>query len=219
MKCWGKNTNPGELGLGDDANRGDGANEMGDRLPTVDLGTGLTATQFSLGNAHSCAKLNDGTVKCWGNNSSGELGQGDASTRGGAANQMGVCLPTINLGTGRTAKEVAAASGGSCAVLDDSTVKCWGINGTGQSGLNDAAVRGDGAGEMGDSLPTVNLGTGRTARALAGGDSHFCALLDNSTIRCWGSNTSGNLGLGDAAHRGDSTGEVGDNLPVVDLGS
>jgi hypothetical protein len=72
---------------------------------------------------------------------------------------------------------------------------------------------------MGDNLPAVNLGTGRTATAIFGCLFHTCAILDNKSVKCWGYNGSGQLGLGDTNHRGDGPGEMGDNLPAVDLGS
>jgi len=70
---------------------------------------------------------------------------------------------------------------------------------------------------MGDNLPTVDLGAGRTARAISAGDSHTCAVLDNTSVKCWGKNESGQLGLGDDSTRGDVSGEMGDNLPVISL--
>jgi alpha-tubulin suppressor-like RCC1 family protein len=218
VKCWGDNGS-GRLGLGDTDKRGDAAGEMGESLPAVALGTGRTAVAISAGDAHSCAILDDGTVKCWGNNGSGRLGLGDTAKRGDAAGEMGDSLPTVALGTGRTAVVIDAGAKHTCAILDDGTVKCWGDNGSGRLGLGDTAKRGDAAGEMGDSLPAVALGTGRTVVAISVGDAHTCAILDDGTVKCWGDNGSGRLGLGDTAKRGDAAGEMGDNLPAVALGT
>jgi alpha-tubulin suppressor-like RCC1 family protein len=110
-------------------------------------------------------------------------------------------------------------SGYACALLDNKSVKCWGSNYNGQLGLGDTNSRGDAPGEMGDNLPAVDLGTGRTATAIFCTYSHTCALLDNKSVKCWGDNYNGRLGLGDTNHRGDEPGEMGDNLPAVDLGS
>lgn len=62
VKCWGDNRS-GQLGLGHVATMGDDADELGDNLPFVDLGSGATATSLSLGESHSCALLGDGTVR------------------------------------------------------------------------------------------------------------------------------------------------------------
>ena len=218
VKCWGRN-NYGQLGLGDAATRGDAPNEMGDNLPAVDLGAGRTATAITAGTDHTCALLDNRTVKCWGHNFRGGLGLGDAATRGDGPNEMGDNLPAVDLGAGRTATAISAGSGYTCAVLDNATVKCWGDNSTGQLGLGDIAWRGDQAAEMGDSLPAVNLGTGRTATAVTAGLTHTCARLDKATVKCWGYNGYGGLGLGDIAQRGDQAGEMGNNLPAVDLGT
>jgi hypothetical protein len=56
-----------------------------------------------------------------------------------------------------------------CVVLDDHRAKCWGKNDYGQLGLGDTRWRGRSASEMGDALPTIDLGTGRTVAAISGG--------------------------------------------------
>ncbi len=219
VKCWGWNV-AGQLGLGDLWDRGDGPGEMGDSLPAVDLGAGRTATAVSANGGHTCAVLDDGQIKCWGNNDYGELGLGDTWDRGDGPGEMGDSLPAVDLGAGRTATAVAAGGRHSCALLDNGVVKCWGRNDDGELGLGDTATRGDGPGEMGDSLPAVDLGADRTATAItAGNEPHTCALLDNGQVKCWGRNYYGELGLGDTATRGDGPGEMGDSLPAVDLGA
>ncbi|WP_413942848.1 RCC1 domain-containing protein [Bdellovibrio sp. HCB-162] len=218
VKCWGGN-GVGQLGQGTTANLGDGAGEMGDSLPVVNLGTGRTAVQLTAGSDHTCAILDNSTVKCWGNNNLGQLGQGTTANLGDGAGEMGDSLPVVNLGTGRTAVQIAAGNSHTCALLDNSTVKCWGYNGSGQLGQGTTANLGDGAGEMGDSLAAINLGTGRTAVQMALGDSHTCAILDNSTMKCWGFNFYGQLGQGNTSGLGDSAGEMGDALPAIQLGT
>jgi alpha-tubulin suppressor-like RCC1 family protein len=218
VKCWGSNFH-GQLGLGDTDDRGYEPNEMDDDLPAVDLGAGHTATAITAGYSHTCAILDDGTVKCWGENSQGGLGLGDIVNRGGGPDEMGDDLPAVDLGTGRTATAITAGSDHTCALLDDSTVKCWGDNFAGRLGLGDTNDRGDGPDEMGDDLPAVDLGTGRTATAITAGILHTCALLDNGQTTCWGDNIAGQLGLGDTTDRGDGPDEMGDDLPPIDLGA
>ena len=218
VKCWGNNSY-GQLGLGNLDNRGDDPNEMGDSLPAVSLGAGKTAMALAAGEFHTCALLSDGSVKCWGRNANGQLGQGDKSNRGGAPNQMGDSLPAVALGTGKTAKALAAGDARTCVLLNGDTVKCWGLNAYGQLGLGDVLSRGDGPNQMGDSLSAVALGTGKTAKALAAGAIHTCALLNDDTVKCWGNNDSGRLGLGDTTSRGNAASTMGDSLPAVALGN
>mmetsp|Transcript_32509 Transcript_32509/g.81931 ORF Transcript_32509/g.81931 Transcript_32509/m.81931 type:complete len:95 (+) Transcript_32509:232-516(+) len=78
--------------------------------------------------------------------------------------------------------------------------------------------RGGDADEMGNKLPRVDLGTGHTAKSLSGGTKHMCAILDDDSVKCWGHNDNGQLGLGDRFDRGDDEDEMGDKLPRVDLG-
>jgi alpha-tubulin suppressor-like RCC1 family protein len=122
---------------------------------------------------------------------------------------------------------LATKTNSTCALFDTGKVKCWGNNQYGQLGLGDKIARGFGAGQMGDALPAVDLGTGARATALTSGKVHTCALLDTGKIKCWGGNTFGKLGLGDKSelgfgvqkNRGDEPGEMGDALPAVDLGT
>jgi hypothetical protein len=67
VKCWGSNAF-GQLGVGDELDRGDHPDEMGDHLPAVDLGAGKTAMAIAAGGCPTCALRNDGAVKYWGNN-------------------------------------------------------------------------------------------------------------------------------------------------------
>ena len=218
VKCWGTSGN-GQLGLGDVSVHGDAAGEMGDNLPTVNLGTGHTAKSVTAGSSHTCALLNDDSVKCWGLNNNGQLGLGDTSNRGAHPGDMGDGLYKVDLGTGRTAKSVTAGGVHTCALLDDGSVKCWGLNDRGQLGLGNTSARGDAPNEMGDNLPEVDLGTGRTAKYVTAGSYHTCAILDDDSVKCWGDNDGGRLGLGDTSNRGDAAGEMGDNLPALDLGA
>ncbi|MEZ4819027.1 MAG: hypothetical protein R3A45_03690 [Bdellovibrionota bacterium] len=218
IKCWGR-SRYGELGLGDTQNRGDDVNEMGDNLPFIDLGTGLTATQITTGRYHTCALLNTGAVKCWGFNNHGQLGQGNMQKRGDDPSEMGNNLSTIGLGTALTATQIAAGNYHTCALLNTGAVKCWGNNQAGQLGLGDAQDRGDEPNEMGNNLSTIDLGTGLTATQITTGAYHTCALLSNNTIKCWGDNQAGQLGLGDTQDRGDDVNEMGDNLATINLGT
>ena len=223
IKCWGNN-DTGKLGLGDAFSRGDNPGEMGDALPAVDLGTGRTVKVVSAAFYHTCAMLDNDLVKCWGGEggavSRGELGYGDTMARGDIPGQMGDDLPAVDFGAGRTVKAMSSASDNNCVVLDNGTVKCWGDNSIGELGLDDIRRPREQPGEMGDALPAVNLGTGRTAVGLLKSISRtMCALLDNQTLKCWGRNCSGQLGIGDAINRGAAPSEMGDNLPAIDLGT
>lgn len=261
VKCWGNNES-GQLGLGDVRTRGANPWGMGANLPAIDLGTGRTAEAISTKGFHTCALLDDASVKCWGYNR-GMLGIADDVHRGIEPGQMGDNLPSVDLGTGRTAKAIATSiretcaildddslrcwtgerpgapkfytvdlgSGKSakavqvgdehtCAILNDDSVKCWGNNYAGQLGLEDTRIRSNFPGDMGDNLPAVALGTGRTAKSIAVGNDFTCAILDDDGLKCWGSNHVGQLGLGimDISVGGEA-GDMGDNLPAVELGT
>ena len=129
----------------------------------------------------------NGSVKCWGADSSGRLGQGTTTqVIGDAPSEMGDALAVTNLGTGRTATSISAglptSSAHTCAVLDDGSVKCWGYNNFGQLGIGNTTTMGGAADKIGDNLAAVDLGTGRTAVDVSVGDRFSCALLDNGCL-------------------------------------
>jgi E3 ubiquitin-protein ligase HERC3 len=130
---------------------------------------------------------------------------------------MGDALPIVNLGAGRTARMVSAGGAHTCALLDDMTLKCWGSNGNGQLGVGDGRDRGDVPGSMGDALPAVKLGTGRTARSLVTGTANTCAILDDGGLKCWGAGNQGQLGTGGTLPLGLAPDQMGDALPFVVL--
>ena len=217
VKCWGRN-DKGQCGLGETRNRGDGPNEMGDQHPGADLGSGRRAVAVAVGWYHACALLDDGAVKCWGQNDAGQLGQGDTSNRGDGPGEMGDNLPPIPLAQGKRVVAISAGGYHNCALFEDGAVQCWGGNRFGQLGLGDTKARGGASGQMGANLPFVELGRGRRAVAISAGNLHTCAILDDGTLRCWGNGADGQIGLGGTAHRGDAPGEMGDDLPAVNVG-
>lgn len=158
-------------------------------------------------------------VKCWGENFWGQVGQNDSLVRGDDASDMGDSLPYVPLGDFE-ASLVASGSEFSCALAVDGDVKCWGRNSAGQLGLGDNETRGgeDDVFEMGDDLPVLDLGTGVAVESIALAGSHACAVLAGGNLKCWGENEGGQLGLGDTLTRGNATGQMGDDLPFVDLG-
>jgi alpha-tubulin suppressor-like RCC1 family protein len=212
VRCWGNNP-AGRLGLGDSQSRGGAPNQMGGSLPAVPLGTGLTAQNIARGFGHTCAQLNGGVLKCWGSSFSGQNGLGTAIPRGSIPGDMGDNLPAVDLGG--VVAEVGA--GASCARLVGGALKCWGWNDVGQLGIGDTQNRGDEAGEMGVALPAVDLGPGRSVVQVASSGRFTCAILDDATVKCWGENSGGQLGMGDTSNRGATPAQMGANLPAVRL--
>jgi hypothetical protein len=179
--------------------------------PVIAFGSGQLTTQIATGSQHSCALLDSGAIKCWGRNDFGQLGIGDAVHRGVSVDQMGDALPALNLG-GAT-KAIAAGQHHSCALLSDGKITCWGLNDAGQLGRGDTVNVGD---TPNPSFSAVELGS-HSAVAIELG-AHSCALLDDGAVKCWGTNTNGELGQGDTAPRGATPGTMGDALLPIDLG-
>jgi len=167
VSCWGRNTD-GQLGN----NTFDSST-----VPTSVVNMGGPVSALGSGRFHTCAVLQNGTVRCWGKGDSGQLGYGGALT---------VTTPTLVAGIS-TAKEVVAGFLHTCALLQDNNVMCW--------GRNDAGQLGDGSG-MNSFTPVAVTGLpANSVKAMGAGNSHACAILNDDSLRCWGNNTSGELGI------------------------
>jgi alpha-tubulin suppressor-like RCC1 family protein len=154
VKCWGGNGS-GQLGLGDKDNRGHASGQMGDELPAVDLGEGAIALSIAAGYKHTCVRLMDGAVACWGGSFEGQLGLGDQEARGDGPGEMGNVLPRVDFGANVGVSFFSLGHYHSCARLTNGAVKCWGNNDDGELGLGDLGDRGDQPDEMGNALPAV----------------------------------------------------------------
>ncbi|MGI8944853.1 MAG: RCC1 domain-containing protein, partial [Thermoleophilaceae bacterium] len=226
VRCWGFGGN-GRLGYGSQSNVGD--DETPGSVGPVDLGTdgegrALTAKSISAGGSHTCAILDDDSVRCWGYAFYGQLGYGNPEPTGdppvepnpldiGDTETPGSVGP-VDLGAGPV---TAISAGGlhTCAILQGGDVRCWGNGAVGRLGYASEANIGDR--DTPASAGSVDIGLGRTAKAIAAGDAHTCAVLDNAAVRCWGFNGNGRLGYGNSQPIGD-TETPGSVEPVV-LGS
>ena len=103
-------------------------------------------------------------------------------------------------------------------ISDSTSIKCWGWNPDGQLGYGDIEARGNEPNEMGEHLPTINLGEDFIPIQIAFGSCHNCVLSTSGRVKCWGCNRYGALGYGDTEDRGDGPNEMGNNLTELDLG-
>jgi alpha-tubulin suppressor-like RCC1 family protein len=216
VKCWGSNSY-GQLGLGNTTRIGDGANEMGDNLESVDLGDGRSAIEISAGQYNTCAILDSGLVKCWGYNNYGQLGIGSTNQIGDGPNEMGNNLKIADLGDNITALSIETSLYSVCAILNTRDIKCWGYNGNGQLGLQNTTYQGQYQNQMGDSLATLSFEDQMSVFKLSGGGLHNCAILENEELKCWGYNSYGQLGIGNTNQIGDEVNEMGNYLATTRL--
>ncbi len=177
VSCWGSNT-AGQLGN------------------TINLGTATPNTTprkvrglvevvaISTGDYHTCALIADGTVKCWGNNGSGQLGNTDLV----AAN------PTPTTVAGLVGVVALSAAGyHNCAVTHDQGVWCWGLNVYGQLGRTANFNANPDALPVDQTVGAVGVSTGGGSE-FGNGGGHSCAVMETGTMSCWGLNFVGELG-------------------------
>lgn len=178
-KCWGAN-GVGQLGDGTTTDS---------PIPVDVFGLASGVSAIATYNGHSCALTTIGGIKCWGQNNSGQLGTGFPPTSSLIPVDV-ISAQSMPALVGASAIVVNFAS--SCA-LNSGGVFCWGANSVGQLG-NDSFV-------FSSNVPVPVLsGTSQPplagVTAIATGRNHVCALSSVGTLKCWGFNTSGQLGDG-----------------------
>ena len=140
LRCWGFGGD-GRLGYGNTDTIGD--DEVPASVGPVDLGTGRKATAITAGSSHTCAVLDDRTVRCWGNGIDGRLGYANTRNLGNTPATTPDKLGPVDLGTGRTAAAISAGENPTCARLDQNAVRCWGNGANGALGYCNTNNIGD----------------------------------------------------------------------------
>ena len=194
MKCWGDNSF-GQLGLGHTDNIGD--NEKPSSILALQFS--YEVVDAAAGLYHTCALLKNGKVKCFGDNSRGQLGQGNTDTLGDneTIDQIDfVPLP-------EKAIRIYAGTRYNCALLENRDIKCWGENNFGQLGYGHSDNLGDN--EELSSYGNVPIGSKVSQLDISTISFHTCAVLSNTgDMKCWGLNNFGQLGYGNKENLGDN---------------
>ena len=155
-------------------------NSVGESKPSAVMGS-HQKDRLSSGDNHSCAVMMNGTVKCWGLNDRGQLGDGTTTNK-----------PTPTPVSGLTdVTSISLGNNHSCAVITDGTVKCWGLNDNGQLGDGTTTTK---------LTPTSITGLTNVA-SISLGRNHSCAVITDGTVKCWGLNDNGQLGDGTTTNR------------------
>ena len=174
--CWGNNYY-GRLGDGTTTNR---------PTPTPVSGLSSDVASIAAGAAHTCAVTTGGAAKCWGANSSGQLGDATTTDR---------LTPTPVTGLSIDAASIAAGGSHTCALTTSGAAKCWGYNYAGQIGDATTTNR---------LTPTPVSGLSIGVLSVAAGQAHTCAVTSGGAASCWGQNEYGAVGDGTTTNRIDA---------------
>ena len=129
---------------------------------------------ISSGESTSCAILQSLTVKCWGNNDTGQLGNGNREPQSGAVDVTGL-TNVMQLASGQQ----------NCALIIDGSVKCWGVT-----------TVSDGGWTRTYSVVPRTVQNLQKVVSITGFSSHHCALIIDGSVKCWGNNMTKQLGDG-----------------------
>lgn len=167
----------GTSGVGDDDDDDDIVSpiEGGPTEPSLPM--------LALGASHSCARMVDGTVRCWGESRLGQLGDG-INLDGGPDPQPSLKPKSVPGITDAVA--IGAGSNHTCVIRTGGKLSCWGFNYSGQLGTGNKNTASA-------PVDVPNLGE---VTAVAGGGTATCVALADKTASCWGDNDFGQLGDG-----------------------
>lgn len=188
VKCWGR-AGYGQLGYGQDGftfNIGNDELALNATYVNVTGDSNEFVSSISCLLAHSCVVLSNGKVRCWGQGFGGKLGYGNTQDLGD--NELPYTAGDVEI-TGGDYTAIAVETGyhHTCAILTNGDVHCWGYGGVGALGngnLSNVLTP--------SAVPALPLPL--PAIQLALGEKHTCALLNDSTVRCWGDAAGGKLG-------------------------
>ena len=192
--CWG---------YGPDGALGDGSTANSDVPVAVDTSgvlAGKTLTQISAGDDHTCALDSSGAAYCWGDNGSGELGNGNT-----VSSSVPVPVDTSGLPAGQTLTQIGTGYADTCALDTAGAAYCGGGNFAGEVG------GGAGIGAISTvpvAVDTSGALANKTLTQVTAGESQTCALDSVGAAYCWGDNTYGELG-------DDSTSDSDVPVPVL----
>ena len=173
--CWGSNIQ-GKLG--------DGTTIQRTAPVAVSMPAGVTFASLSAGWEHTCALTVAGVAYCWGDNYTGQLGNGsftDSNTPVKINSPAGVTWASLSVGRYHT-----------CALTRVGVAYCWGDNRLGQLGDGTRLERYN-------KMVQVKVPNGFTFASLSAGYQHTCALTRAGAAYCWGYNGNGLLGSGTSA--------------------
>lgn len=205
VKCWGSNAK-GQLGYAFGGQAGDGTAGRAVPADLEALPLGAPVQALELAEGHSCVRYEDRRVRCFGDNSHGQLGDGDTQQVGGAG---GLSLDTgidVLLGQDRVV-DLAVGASHACVSLQDGSVRCWGSGAQGATGSE--AVRDEST-----PLLPVSLIAGHRAVALASARQTTCLAtrfgqaVTDAAVLCWGSGQDGALASGSTTNVGDRPGTM-----------
>jgi hypothetical protein len=174
VKCWGSNYY-GQIG-----NNFAGGAALSP-FDVVDMSEGVV--EIAAGQFHNCGVLTNGSVKCWGRNGGGQIGDNTTVNRR---------QPVLVQSMTAAATAVSAGSDHSCVLYATGAVACWGRNAWGQ--LGDGTV-------VNHHLPTPVHRLTSDIAEIAAGSSNNCAKSTTGQLKCWGANDEGQLGDGTNVQR------------------
>lgn len=220
VKCWGSNSYNNFAR--NDIAFGDEPGEMGANLPNLNIASGVKARQISLDEAR-CIISTDGEVYCWGDQWEGALANGNNDRDIDIGRQIYDIgnFPKAMTPTGLKALQLKSSDRTTCVLFDDFTVRCWGDGGYGRLGIGLATNQNvEYSSQLGDNLTAINFGTDLYPISITSSQHGFCAILSDQSVKCWGGNNYGMLGIESSVSQlGDNLSDMGDNWEPVKFGT
>ncbi len=170
--CWGYN-GQGQLGT-------QSTTDSLIPVPVSGLSSGIST--IGAGSNHTCAITTAGAALCWGRNQAGQLGNG-------SSNDSSIPVSVTGLGSGVV--DIGVGHSHACVATTNGEAKCWGLNNRGQVGTGTTTN---------STSPSSVLNIGGEVQTISAGNNFTCAKLLSGALKCWGTNSSGQLGNSSTAN-------------------
>ncbi|MFO0558565.1 MAG: hypothetical protein U0269_11155 [Polyangiales bacterium] len=166
LYCWGSNP-AGQLGLGA---------VSGDRTTPQRVGDALGWRSLAAKARFNCALREGDSLWCWGDNSDGQIGNGDTVDQ----------RSPVQIASAQRWAQVRMGPLHTCAITVEGALYCWGLNDSGQLGTGDTS----------NARTPTRVGSRTNWRMVSGGFEHTCAITVDDELFCWGNSALAQLGLG-----------------------